>query len=85
MKEEDLSINDLTFYQFGNKVCRGRIVGMKIVTEIIGATNDNGRVGVYADRSYTLLDTDTGMVRADYVLANFEAATEKAKAKEMSL
>lgn len=69
----ELMINDIVPYQFGHKVGYGKIVGLKIVTEIIAGE----RTGAFTTRSYTIIDDENGAIRSDYVEENFIKAGRK--------
>lgn len=73
----ELMINDEVPFLFGNKFAYGDIVGIKIVTDIVGSTDVvNGRVGVFTDRTYTVIDHD-GAIRSDFKQENFQKAADK--------
>lgn len=67
----ELMINDAVPYSFGHKINYGKIVGIKIVTDIVAGE----RTGVFTERSYTIKDGDN--IRGDYKQENFEQAAAK--------
>ena len=69
---EPLMINQVVPYSFGHKISSGKIIGIRITTDIISGT---AGVGVFNDYSYTIDDGDA--IRSDFKQQNFDEAGKK--------